>query len=405
MTQMKTTMEVAKWEFFRFFKIKDLVWTILFFLVISGGSLLIQHLFLKAGEKEVKLAVKNPTGIQFQLPSESRIQLTKTEGKSIETLKTEVRDKKIDGLLIINSIDEAQLFVLKKPGWKENIEKVLNNTRMEAKLKIVKLSQEELINILTPFKLDIEYFTKSETRSTTTEMVFAGLLIVLMIMGVFIGNSYLFIGITGEKQLQITEQVISAVSPQVWIDGKILGISLVSIIKILWIGISIFISYSLKIFFRPSFHIPFELIHPMVLFQFIVLVILGFFFWLSFFAAIASTINDPNTSAKSGFMLFPVLPLIFAFLVLKDPDTVLLKILGILPLTSSTVLPARIALSEVAIWEFLVAVLLLCLSVWMMRKAAGKIFQVGMLMYGKEPKLSEMIKWVRKSKTISNMME
>ena len=56
----------------------------------------------------------------------------------------------------------------------------------------------------------------------------AGLLVGLMMLGVFTGIAYQFIVITGEKQLRVTEQVVSAITPQMWIDGKILGISLLA---------------------------------------------------------------------------------------------------------------------------------------------------------------------------------
>lgn len=43
-------------------------------------------------------------------------------------------------------------------------------------------------------------------------------------MGVFLGLACQFIAINGEKNLRITGVIVSAVSPQTWIDGKILGL-------------------------------------------------------------------------------------------------------------------------------------------------------------------------------------
>ena len=58
-------------------------------------------------------------------------------------------------------------------------------------------------------------------------------------------------------------------------------------------------------------------------------------------------------------------------------------------------MPTRLVLGEVAAWEFLLAVALLCVGIWFLRRAAGTIFGLGMLMYGKEPSLREMWKWLR----------
>ena len=52
-------------------------------------------------------------------------------------------------------------------------------------------------------------------------------------------------------------------------------------------------------------------------------------------------------------------------------------------------------LTDVAWWELPVALLLLAAGTLLLRRAAGKIFAVGMLMYGKEARWSEIWRWVR----------
>ena len=52
-------------------------------------------------------------------------------------------------------------------------------------------------------------------------------------------------------------------------------------------------------------------------------------------------------------------------------------------------------LTTVPIWEMLLSLALLIGAVALMRRAAGKIFGMGILMYGKEPTWTEMLRWVR----------
>ena len=52
---------------------------------------------------------------------------------------------------------------------------------------------------------------------------------------------------------------------------------------------------------------------------------------------------------------------------------------------SPTVLSARMVLSQVGILEFVVASICLIAAIWLLRKAAEKIFELGILIYGKEP--------------------
>ncbi len=81
----------------------------------------------------------------------------------------------------------------------------------------------------------------------------------------------------------------------------------------------------------------------------------------------------------SRWARLPILPLAFAFAAVKAPDTVAVRILGILPLTSPTVLAARMMLTEVPLLEVVLAILLLIGSIALLRRAAGKIFSLGVL--------------------------
>ena len=216
-----------------------------------------------------------------------------------------------------------------------------------------------------------------------------------MLMGVITGNAYLFTGITAEKTQRVTEQVVSAISPQTWIDGKILGLSAIALVSVLNMVIGSLLSLGVLNLLGTSIDVPFSVVSPMLAIQFLIMTILGFFFWFAFFAAIAATIDDPNTSARSSFMLFPLLPLAAAFGVLSNPDSWIMKLLGIIPLTAPAVMPARLVMTDVAVWEFLLAVGLLFASICGLRRIAGKVFSLGILMHGKEPSWREMWRCLR----------
>ncbi len=52
-------------------------------------------------------------------------------------------------------------------------------------------------------------------------------------------------------------------------------------------------------------------------------------------------------------------------------------------------------LARIPILDVLVSGLLLLVFTWLIIKLSGKIFKTGMLMYGKNASLGEIIKWVR----------
>ena len=74
-----------------------------------------------------------------------------------------------------------------------------------------------------------------------------------------------------------------------------------------------------------------------------------------------------------------------------------MRALAVMPGTSSTVMTARMVLSDVAGWEAVTAVLLLVLTILVLRRIAGKVFAAGILMTGKELSLAEAWRALRRA--------
>jgi ABC-2 type transport system permease protein len=398
MNNLRMIYEVARWEFLRFFKVRDLALTLSLtaFGVAFGlwSSALINWV---SGGGKAKVVVLNKEILPFQLPAQSAIELVPAAGRSGAEWRAAVGRKEVAGLLDLRSIDEAELYINKQPVWQAELVTALSSARREARLKTANLSAHELNILLAPYQIDIQYHEVGGKPAQTAEFIFALSFIILALIGVLSGMSYMFVGITGEKQLRVTEQVIAAISPQTWIDGKILGLSAMALVSVLNLGGGALLAALVSRLFGASLPITPAMIHPILLLQYLMMAILGFLLWLTFLAAIAATINDPQTSARSVIMLLPALPISIAFSALKNPDTWLMKLLGMFPLTSPAVMPARLVLTDVAWWEFLVAVVMLLGTIWLLRRAAGKIFGAGVLMYGKEPSWREMWRWVKEA--------
>ena len=396
MRNLQLTLQVAWWEFRRFCKLKDQLLTLAFFLV--GALVYVGVMTLIAwdrGAGSAQIVILNPDRLELEFPPESSILIAPLEGRSEVVLHEAVRKGELDGLLILKDTEEAELVVARERFWQEELKTVLDAASQKARLRRAKLSAGELEALLAKFRLDIVFPDEDRTRAGPGEKLFAGIFVGLMLTGVFLGNSYLFVGITSEKQQRVTEQVIATISPQVWIDGKILGLSGVALASVINLCLGGLLGNLLLQAFGRGFDLPVIFVDTILLAQLATLAFLGFFLWFAFFAAIAATIDDPNTSARTTFILLPFLPLGFAFAAYKNPDSLLMTTLGWFPLTSPTLLPTRLVLTEVHAGTFWVAILLLLVAIWIFRRAAGKIFALGVLMHGKEPSWREMWRWIR----------
>ncbi len=393
--ELRLTFEVAKWEFGRWFKMKELIYTLLFGMVLSllifGGNALLK----KIGNSDKSIAMININGIEIKLNPESNVKLNKVKPDELETQKKLLYEKEIDGILIINSIDDIKLFVDKEHEWLGEIQNAFNATRQQIKINDADIPGELLNDIFKPAVIKTIFTGDAEVISTAGEKITAGVFIGLMMLGIFFGLAYQFVAITGEKQLRITEVIVSAITPQMWIDGKIIGITLLSLVLLLTYTLSSFLFVLISTLFGSGWILPVTAGNPLLVLILFVFSMTGFLFWNTFFSAVAATINDPNTSARGSLIALPVIPVAIAFFALGNPDSILMKALTIFPPTSAPVLCARVVLTDVSIIEISFAFVFLILSIWYMRKAAGKIFSLSILMYGKEPSWKEISRWLK----------
>ena len=395
MTRARLVYEVVMWEFWRWFKIRDQLLTLVLSLVVGlavwGGVALVN----RERGKPVTLAVVGWEVLPFALAEDSRIQLARDDGRSTSAIRRAVAAGEFDALLIIESTDRASLVVETEPHWLGELEAGLTEARRAAGLEAVGLSIEQLAAVLAPYTVEVSYAEGATVPTSGPARVTAIVIVVMMMVGVVLGMAFQFVAITAEKQHRVTEQVVSAISAQTWIDGKILGISLVALATLFTYSLSIVVFLAVSWLFGRDIPIPLGLVGPGIWLALIPVALAGFLFWNTVYGAIAATVDDPNTSARGSLLMLPMLPPVMALISMRSPDTALTQFFAIFPLTSPAFLPLRLMLTTVPIWEILLSLALLIGAVAFMRRAAGKIFGMGILMYGKEPTWTEVLRWIR----------
>ena len=115
--------------------------------------------------------------------------------------------------------------------------------------------------------------------------------------------------------------------------------------------------------------------------------------------AVLATIKDLQSTSKfqAYLILLPVTPFLFLDGILESPDALWAVVLSLVPFFSPILMPTRIALGATATWEVWVSLAVLVVSTHFMRLAAGHAFRIGMLMYGKDLSLPELVRWAKES--------
>jgi ABC-2 type transport system permease protein len=391
---IKQVITVTRWEFSRFFKPKNEAIGIVIMLVLSAISFFGGKYAFSDTDKKMEISVLNDVDYSLTeiLKNDYTINLIPAgdKAKFIESIKTSR-----NGVLLENNNGVFTLHAYKNTRAISKLETYLTEYHKQREMQKIGLSPDQLSAVLSPAQVAESFvYTDNSKKRLVLALFFAG----LMFLAVFLSFAYQFTAITGEKQLKITEQIVSAISTQVWMDGKIFGITLTGISSMLTYSVLSIIGAMLYFQFTgmPVSGILDYLYLPSIL-LYLPFALAGILIWNAILAAIASIITDPNNSGKSALMMLPLVFVLTSFLVTRDPDSGLSVFLSWFPLTSATSMPMRWAITEVGFWQLAGSFSVLVLTFYFLRKLAAKIFRVSILITGKEPTWSEIYRLLKQS--------
>jgi ABC-2 type transport system permease protein len=246
----------------------------------------------------------------------------------------------------------------------------------------------------------------------------------LIYMFIFLYGSQIMMSVMEEKTGRVVELLVSSVKPFQLMLGKIAGVALVGLTQfVLWIVLSFSISSAAGTLFMDDLkkQTPTELSQdlpvkadiqeggkglsllrelgnvniPQIVICFVLFFLGGYLFYSALFAAVGSAVESQQEAQQ---FLFPVtipiiMSIVLAQFVIKDPNGSLAFWLSMVPFTSPIIMMVRIPF-EPPFWQIVLSVL--CLAggflgaVWI----SGRIFRVGILMYGKKITWTELLRWI-----------
>ncbi len=235
-------------------------------------------------------------------------------------------------------------------------------------------------------------------------VVFALGVAITLYLTIFMHGSNVMRGVLEEKQTRVAEVVLSSVSSNTLLFGKVLGIGGVGFLQLsIWAVIATLLLYirapllALFDIRAAAFALP-ELspeLFLIILFSFL----LGFLFYAALFAAVGAIVNTEQDAqqAQLPVVLLLVLSLAMVQGVITDPEGGLSRILTLIPFSSPIVLPLRLSIAPVSMSESTVSLVILMVSAMVATLAASRLYRVGVLMYGKRPSLKEAWRWMQRS--------
>ncbi len=312
----------------------------------------------------------------------------------------------------------------------------LISRNVESVIESIKLKNEGLTrDIIEKTRVDINLNTiilgeSGLEKSGSTEIALGlsmagGFLIYIFI---FLYGAMVMRGVMEEKTSRIVEIIISSVKPFQLMMGKIIGVALVGFTQFaLWILLTFVLStVATTLLVNPADINPADIANgtelilqdvdipqngiasilaqlqsiniSFLLGMFLFYFVGGYLMYGSLFAAVGAAVDSETDSQQ--FMMPITIPLIFSIIalqtILENPDSSLAFWCSIIPFTSPIIMMGRLPFDP-PLWEIGLSMVLLIIGFIFTSWIAGRIYRIGILMYGQKVTYKTLWKWIKQS--------
>lgn len=211
-----------------------------------------------------------------------------------------------------------------------------------------------------------------------------------LMIAIFTSSGYLMQAVVEEKENRTMEIMITSVSPEQMMSGKVIGLICVGLTQIfIWLllGFVVLLLVVRNFDFIRGFNLDLG-----NFWLALVVIIPAFVLISALMAAVGATVTEAREGQQvTGLITLPVmLPFILFGVILNSPNGLLAVLLSLFPLTAPLTIIMRASVTTIPSWQILLSVTILVLSAAGALWLAGRIFRVGMLRYGKRVRLWEI---------------
>ncbi|HAZ30454.1 TPA: hypothetical protein DCY65_02655 [Candidatus Acetothermia bacterium] len=399
-------LKVLKWEFLKTVKTKQfLVMTVLIPLLMGafgGLPILIQRWSVDRGGRQWApqlpardIVVIDETGmiypelVQKQAGMPERLM---TSDQSLQALRSRLEEGQLDGILVIGA-DVLE------------VNAVRFYSRDLGALEIGALRQA-LTEAITARRLARAGYESAAIRASTEDVRIVPVLItvegrgygaigvplgltMLLVFGAMFSGVMVMQSVIKEKSDRVVELVLSSISADDLMMGKTLAYGAAGLIQItVWGGIAFAVAHHYLGISLADLSWVQLATYP---FYFA----LGYLLFAALYAAQGAVMADAQSGSQlQGFVvILPMIPVMLAGTIVLQPDLPWVRAFSFVPPFTPATMMLRMAVGQVPWWEITGSLAVLTVFVYLLIRFATKVFEVGLLMYGKPATLKEIWRW------------
>jgi ABC-2 type transport system permease protein len=374
------------------------------------------------------LIVDDSNILQKQIADKNQVYFT-FSNENLEKTKKHI-GKDCDGVLFLPQttyLDNYNISFYSNENIGMTVKRELEN-QISEKLKAYKieklgLDKDEIASLESTVSIsEINLSDKSSSGNSILATALAYFIAMLIYVILIIYGTMVMKSISEEKNNRIVEIIISSVKPFELLLGKIFAVGAVGLTQFAFWLISIpLIQVFLTLIFHEkilamqqqqmhnfSSNEEMEILQHLqsgnlladvqivpILMFFILFFFFGYLMYASIFAAIGSIIGDDGENQSLTFI--GTAPIVISVVLLagvvNEPNSSISTVLSFIPFFSPILMIARLPF-QIPLWQPMLSLIILAISAFALIWVSGRIYRVGIMMYGKKVKPAEIVKWI-----------
>ncbi|MFT3744739.1 MAG: ABC transporter permease [Pyrinomonadaceae bacterium] len=333
----------------------------------------------------------------------------KTDAVVRQELNAKAAADEIDAYLLIpaniESMDARYEFRSRKAGdfvANDTLKDALNEAVRSQRLAAANINESTLRSLSANVDFESKSINEKGEEKDGDALFIASIVIGMMIyISLTIYGQVIMGAVVEEKETRIAEILFSSARPFELMFGKLVGVGLAGLTQLgIWVGslVAIGIFLATQADMSPILaSVP--SITPVMVVYFFAYFIVGYFTYAAIFALIGSMVTTVQEGGQFAFppIMVMLVGFYFGFAVIRDPNSSLSFWVSISPFFAPLTMPIRILAETPPLWQIGLSLLVNCLTIAALVWLAGRVYRVGMLMYGKRATIPEVWKWIRQA--------
>lgn len=367
--------------------------TLALMLMVIAFAVIMQLVNSRDDAKHVGFTT-SAAGLEPAVTATAKSRGTTIEAKRVRDEKTgrqQVSDGKLDALVV--GTDGARMSVVVRKLLDEDLKATLTAAAGQAALtqQIITLGGDpaKVAAAIGRASVDVDALSPSSSFDPQRLAVgsIAGILIYLALIttGASVAQ-----GVVEEKSTRVVELLLATIRPWQLMAGKVVGIGLIGLLQVAAVAISGVVAGEVTGALSLSLSTSVSVVAWVILWF-----VLGFTMYALVFAGLGALVSRQEDVAgvtAPATMLLVVGYVVGISVLPSSPDNPVVNVMSLLPVFSPTLMPMRLAMGEVPVWQTILALVLAVATVPLLVSLSGRIYRNGVVRTGARLSLREAVR-------------